>query len=74
MKLTRKYYPIACILCFIMVIGFSAIHAYKPPKKEGFLENINVSKNEWKRKGKIFKEDITKITDEGFRAVKKLLR
>ena len=36
MKLQRKHYPIACLLCFILVLGFSAIHAYKPKVKEGF--------------------------------------
>ena len=34
MKLQRKHYPIACLLCFILVLGFSTIHAYKPKVKE----------------------------------------
>lgn len=75
MKLTKKHYPHACVLCFIMVIGFSAIHAYKPStKKEGFLEHIPATMNSSNRKFKIFKEDMSNVADKGVRAVTKLFR
>lgn len=78
MKLTRKYYPIACVVCFIMIIVFSSIHAYKPKfsknKKEGFIDHINEFTNKNKRKLETFKKDVNKVSDEGFRAVKKLFR
>jgi hypothetical protein len=74
MKLQRKHYPIACLFFFILVIGFSAIHAYKPVQKEGFLESINETINSSNRKLKIFKEDMSNVADTGARAVKKLFR
>ena len=74
MKLQRKYYPIACVFFFILVVGFSAIHAYKPPQKEGFLESINETINSSNRKIKIFKEDMSNVADTGVRVVKKLFR
>ena len=40
MKINRKYYPVVYVLCIIMIIVFSAIHAYNP-KREGF--NVNIS-------------------------------
>ena len=74
MKLQRKHYPIACLICFILVLGFSAIHAYKPKVKEGFLETINTTVNSSSRKLKIFKEDMSNVADTGMRAGKKLFR
>ena len=61
MKLQRKHYPIACVFCFVLVVGFSAIHAYKPKKKEGFLETINTTVNSSGRKLKIFKSNFVRI-------------
>ena len=72
MKIKRKYYPLACLICFIMVIAFSAIHSYKP--KEGFTDSINTFTNKNRRKLETFKKDISKVGGEGFRAVKKLFR
>ena len=74
MKLQRKHYPIACLVCFILVLGFSTIHAYKPKVKEGFLETINTTVNSSSRKLKIFKEDMSNVADTSIRAVKKLFR
>ena len=74
MKLQRKHYPIACVFCFVLVVGFSAIHAYKPKQKEGFLETINTTVNSSSRKLKIFKEDMSNVADTSVRAVKKLFR
>ena len=72
MKLQRKYYPLACVCCIILVIFFSAVQSYS--KKEGFTENINYFNNLSTRKIKTFKKDITKVKDEGFRSVKKFFR
>tara|TARA_B100000886_G_scaffold330135_1_gene280266 strand:- start:148 stop:381 length:234 start_codon:yes stop_codon:yes gene_type:complete len=76
MKLKRKYYPIASVVCFIMVLAFSSIHAYKvkSKKKEGFIEHINEFTNKSRRKLETFKKDVDKVGGEGFKAVKKLLR
>ena len=74
MKLQRKHYPIACVFCFILVLGFSAIHAYKSKNKEGFLETINSTVNKSSRKLKMFKEDMSNVADTSARAVKKLFR
>ena len=74
MKLQRKNYPIACVFFFILMLGFSAINAYKPKQKEGFLETINTTVNSSSRKLKIFKEDMSNVADTSARAVKKLFR
>ena len=74
MKLQRKHYPIACVFFFILVLGFSAIHAYKPIQREGFLETINSTINSSNKKLKIFKEDMSNVADTSVRAVKKLFR
>jgi len=72
MKLQRKYYPLACICCIILVIFFSAVQSYS--KKEGFTENINYFNNYSTRKFNTLKTDMTKVKNEGFRSLTKFLR
>ena len=78
MKIPRKYYPLACICCFILVVFFSAVHAYKP--KEGFTsidevkDYFNEKKHRLERKLRQGKLAGIKIKDEGFRSLKKIFR
>ena len=74
MKINRKYYPIVYVLCIIMIIVFSAIHAYNP-NREGFNVNISgLNKNKITRKIDNFKKDIKNVGNEGFRAIERLFR
>ncbi len=74
MNINRKYYPIVYVLCIIMILVFSAIHAYNP-NKEGFNVNISgLNKNKFNRKISNFKKDIKSIGNEGFKAVERLFR
>ena len=72
MKLKRKHYPLACIICLIVVIAFSAINSYKI--KEGFIETIKTFTNNNRRKLTNFKNDVTQLGGQGMHSIKKLFR
>jgi|TARA_Y100000992_G_scaffold222561_1_gene154633 hypothetical protein len=72
MKLEKKHYPIACIICFILVLFFSAMNSYKI--KENFIETIKTFTNNNNRKVKYFKKDISQIGGSLTYAIRKLFR